>query len=171
VSERPQRVGLNIVLYAVVLLLACACVVGGVFAWGAHQDRVDAAEEQEPYGDVLAAARQEAEAFINIRHDDAEASIDKVVAGATGDFRSQYTKSTASVVRVLKESESVMEGEVVWAGVVDVDQDSATVLAATSGTVANKQTGGKPVARHFRLRLDLVREDGKWLTDDLQFVS
>jgi Mce-associated membrane protein len=120
---------------------------------------------------VLTAARTEAEAFINIRYDDAEASIDEVVAGATGDFRDQYAKSTDSVVQVLKESESVMEGEVVWAGVVDVDKDSATVLAATSGTVANKQTGGKPVARHFRLRLDLVREDGEWLTDDLQFVS
>ena len=171
VSPRPNRAGLNITLYALVLLLACACVVGGVLAWDSRQDRASAAEEQEPYGDVLAAARTEAEAFINIRYDDAEASIDEVVAGATGDFRDQYAKSTDSVVQVLKESESVMEGEVVWAGVVDVDKDSATVLAATSGTVANKQTGGKPVARHFRLRLDLVREDGEWLTDDLQFVS
>jgi Mce-associated membrane protein len=171
VSPRPNRVGLNITLYVVVLLLACASVVGGVLAWDARQDRAAAAEEQEPYGEVLAAARTEAEAFINIRYDDAQASIDAVVAGATGDFREQYTKSTDSVIEVLQESESVMEGEVVWAGVVDLDGDSATVLAATSGTVANKQTKGKPVARNFRLRLDLVREDGEWLTDDLQFVS
>ena len=53
---------------------------------------------------MLAAARTEAEAFINIRYDDAEASIDKVVAGATGDFRDQYAKSTDSVVQVLQES-------------------------------------------------------------------
>ena len=56
-----------------------------------------------------------------------------------------------------------MEGEVLWAGVVDVDQDSATVIAATSGTVANQQTDNQPVARNFRLRLDLVLEDGQWL--------
>jgi Mce-associated membrane protein len=64
-----------------------------------------------------------------------------------------------------------MEGEVLWAGVVDVDEDSATVIAATSGTVANRQTNNQPVARNFRLRLDLVREDGRWLTNDLQFVG
>ena len=72
--------------------LACACVVGGVLAWDTRQDRASAAEEQEPYGDVLAAARTEAEAFINIRYDDAQASIDEVVAGATGDFRDQYAE-------------------------------------------------------------------------------
>jgi len=171
VTRRPNRAGLNIALYVVVLLVACAAVVGGVLAWDTRSDRASAAEQQEPYGEVLAAARTEAEAFINIRYDDAQASIDKVVAGATGDFRDQYTKSTDSVIQVLQESQSVMEGEVIWAGVVDVDKDSATVLAATTGTVANKETDGKPVVRNFRLRVNLVREDDTWLVDDLQFVS
>ena len=45
------------------------------------------------------------------------------------------------------------------------------MIAATSGTVANRQTNNQPVARNFRLRLDLVREGGRWLTNDLQFVG
>ena len=60
------------------------------------------------------------------------------------------------MIEVLQQNESVMEGEVLWAGVVDVDKDSATVIAATSGTVANKQTDNKPVVRNFRLQLELV---------------
>ena len=64
-----------------------------------------------------------------------------------------------------------MDGKVLWAGVVDVDQDSATVIAATTGTVANVQTDNKPVARNFRLKLDLVRSDGRWLTTNLEFVG
>ena len=64
-----------------------------------------------------------------------------------------------------------MDGKVLWAGVVDVDKDSATVLAATTGTVANNSTQNKPIVRNFRLQLELVYEDGKWLTRDLQFVS
>ena len=171
-SRGPRnRVSLNVTLYVVVLLVACACVVVGVLAWNTKGDRAAAAEAQAPYGDVLAAARAEAEAFVNIRYDDAQASIDAVAAGATGDFKKQYAESTDGVIQVLQESQSVMDGEVVWAGVVDLDQDSATVLVATSGTVANKQTDNQPVARHFRLRLDLVLEDGTWLTNDLQFVS
>ena len=79
----------------------------------------------------------EAEAFINIRYDDAQASIDDVVAGATGDFQEQYTSRTDDVIELLQQNKSVMDGKVLWAGVVDVDKDSATVLAATTGTVAN----------------------------------
>ena len=172
VSPDPSsRVRLNITLYVLVLLVACAAVVGGVVTWRAHDDRSRDAVEQERYGDVLASATTEAEAFINIRYDEAQESIDKVAEGATGEFREQYTSSTDGVIQVLEENKSVMEGEVLWAGVVDVDNDSATVIAATTGTVSNNQTDNKPVVRNFRLQLDLVLEDDRWLTRDLQFVS
>ena len=178
-SESPEETGagpeprgrLNVVLYVVTLLLACAVVVGLVLAVRLHGDEERARAEQERYGDVLAAARAEAEAFINIRYDTAQESIDRVAAGATGDFKEQYTSSTDGVIQVLTENQSVMDGEVLWAGVVDVDDDSATVIAATTGTVANKQTDGKPVVRNFRLQLEMSYEGGRWLTRDLQFVS
>ena len=168
---RRTHVRLNVALCTLALLVACACVAGGVNVYRTHGQRADAAVEQERYGEVLAAAEAEAEAFINIRYDDAEGSIDKVAQGATGQFRKQYDTSTRDVVQVLKQNRSVMDGEVVWAGVVDVDQDSATVIAATSGTVANVQTGNKPVARNFRLKLDLVRSGDRWLTTNLEFVG
>ena len=161
----------NIALYVATVLLACVCIVGGVMVWHAHDNRDRAQAEQERYGEVLVAATDEAEAFINIRYDDGQASVDRVAEGATGEFKKQYSRSTEGVLQVLKQEKSVMEGKVLWAGVVDVDQDSATVIAATSGTVANQQTKNQPVSRNFRLRLDLVREDGRWLTNDLQFVG
>ncbi len=161
----------NIALYVATVLLACVCIVGGVMSWRTHEARERAQVQQERYGDVLAAATDEAEAFINIRYDDARDSIDRVAEGATGEFKKQYSSSTEGVLQVLRQEKSVMEGKVLWAGVVDVDQDSATVIAATSGTVANRQTDNQPVARNFRLRLDLVLEDGRWLTNDLQFVG
>ncbi|MEJ7794890.1 MAG: hypothetical protein WKF50_05005 [Nocardioides sp.] len=166
-----QGSGVDLALLALVVVLLAASVLGGVLAWQAREDRADAAVEQERYGEVLASARAEAEAFINIRYDDAQASIDRVAEGATGEFREEYTSSSERVIEVLVQNESVMEGEVLYAGVVDVDQDSATVIAATSGTVANKQTDNQPVGRSFRLQLELVYEDGRWLTDDLQVVS
>lgn len=169
-AERRPRVVLHIVLYVVALVLALACVVGGVLVYQAHGDRARAAEEQERYGDVLASARAEAEALINVRYDDAQDSIDKVAAGATGKFRKQYDSRAKDVIRVLKQAKSVMTGQVVWAGIVSADEDSATVLAATSGTVANTRTHDKPVARYFRLKLDLAKVGDRWLTSDLEFV-
>lgn len=170
-AETGGRVRLNVALYALTVLLACAVVVAGVMSWRAHEDEQRQAAEQERYGDVLSAARTEAEAFINIRYDRAQESIDAVAAGATGEFKEQYSSSAEGVIEVLRQNRSVMEGEVLWAGVVDVDHDSATVIAATAGTVANKQTDHQPVVRHFRLQLELVHQDGRWLTRDLQFVS
>jgi Mce-associated membrane protein len=126
--------------------------------------------EQQRYTDILGSASTEATAFVNIRYDAAQESIDAVMAGATGDFRDQYAKSTDGVIKVLQDNKSIMTGEVLWTGVVAQDPDSATVIVATSGTVQNKQTGDQPVARYFRLQLQLVSEKGKWLTSDLQFV-
>lgn len=162
---------LTAALYVVVVLLACVCVVGGVLVFQEHGERAEAAEVGDRYGAVLGSARTEVEAFVNIDYRDAQASIDRVAAGATGEFREQYTGSAEDVVKVLTENESVMTGEVVYAGVVDVDSDSATVIAATTGTVANTQTEGEAVARSFRLRLELQRVKGRWLTSDLQFVG
>ena len=127
-------------------------------------------KEQQRYADIMDSATAEATAFVNIRYDDAQASIDKVLAGATGAFRDQYAKSTEGVIQVLTDNKSVMTGKVLWTGVVAQDQDSATVIVATSGTVQNIQTENKPVARNFRLQLQLVSEKGRWLTSDLQFV-
>jgi Mce-associated membrane protein len=162
---------LNIGLYVLALLLGCGVVFGGVLVVQEHRDRDRAAVEQERYGDVLAAARTEVEAFINIDYQQAQESIDAVAAGATGDFAKQYDTATSSVVDVLRRNKSVMDGKVLWAGVVTVDADSATVIAATTGTVANVSTDNRPVARYFRLKLDLQRVDGDWKTANLEFVG
>ncbi|GAA4365487.1 nuclear transport factor 2 family protein [Nocardioides caricicola] len=165
------RVRLDIALFAVALLLACAVVFGGVLVYKEHQNRESEAVAQARYGAVLAAARDEVEAFINIDYRDAQASIDAVAEGATGEFAEQYDSSTEGVVQLLEQNQSVMDGEVLSAGVVDLDGDSATVLASTKGTVANKASGNKPVARYFRLKLDLQYVDGEWRTSNLEFVS
>ena len=171
VIEPRRRRGLNIGLFVLALLLACGCVFGGVLVVQEHRDRDRAAVEQERYGDVLTSARSEVEALINIDYRDAKQSIDAVGSGATGDFATQYDSSTDSVLEVLQRNKSVMDGKVLWAGVVDQDADSATVIAATTGTVANVSTKNKPVARSFRVKLDLVNEDGTWKTQNLEFVG
>ncbi len=77
-SQPGRRRGLNIGLFVLALLLACACVFGGVLVVQEHRDRDRAAVEQERYGDVLTSARSEVEALINIDYRDAKQSIDAV---------------------------------------------------------------------------------------------
>ena len=178
-----NRLALNVALYVVVMVAAALLVVAAVQVLrddpkpaslpvaGVVELKEGSATEQQRYADILDSAGKEASAFVNVRYDDAQASIDAVMAGATGDFRDQYAKSTDGVIKVLKDNKSIMTGKVLWTGVVAQDPDSATVIVATGGTVQNKQTGDKPVARYFRLQLQLVSEKGRWLTSDLQFVE
>ena len=100
-----------------------------------------------------------------------DASFDAVLAGATGDFQDQFEKSIADLEESLTKSRSVQESDVLWTGVVAADSDSATVNVAASGTVTNTVTQGKADARNYRLQLELVLDDGAWLTRDLQFVG
>ena len=79
--------------------------------------------------------------------------------------------TTGLLAKLLTDNKSVRTGEVLWTGVVAQDPDSATVIIATTGTVANNQTGNQPKAENYRLQLQLVLEKGKWLTSDLQFVA
>jgi len=156
------------VLVAVLLLVA---LLGAALAVRAHSDRADARERQERYGAVLAAADAEATRFVNLRYDRAAEGIDAVAAGATGDFRRHYVRSSRRLATALQRQQSVQTGHVVSSGVTDVAPDRATVIVATSGTVANRRTGGQEVPRRYRLRLTLVRVGDRWLTSDIAFVG
>lgn len=120
--------------------------------------------------EVAAAARAEAVAFLTVDHEDMDAVVDAVLAGATGDFAEQYAAQRDTLVSEAERTEATSTGEVVALGVGDLDEDSATVLVAANSTVTNSGTGAEGQVRYYRLRLDLVREDGRWLTSAVEFV-
>lgn len=156
------------VLVAALLLLA---VLGAALVVRTHSDRADAGVREERYGAVLAAADAEATAFVNLRYDRAAQGIGAVAAGATGDFRTHYVRSSRHLAAALARQRSVLTGHVVSSGVTDMAPDHATVIVATTGTVANRRTGGQQVPRRFRLRLTLLHQGGHWLTSDISFVG
>jgi len=181
------RVPLNVALYLLTVLALCGVVllvvllVRGDNSW--FGDKIDddtsiSADDVEKdasgadlHHAVLEAASAEATAFINIDYQDMETSIQTVRDNATGEFAKQYDKSLESLRKLMTRNKSVMEGQVLAAGVVNADQDSARVLLATKGTVQNTSTAGKKAERNLRLQIDLEYVDGAWLTSDLQFVG
>ncbi len=120
--------------------------------------------------EVAAAARTEALAFLTVDHRNMDPLVDAVLAGATGDFKKQYADQRARLVKEAKRTGAISTGEVVALGVGDMDADSATVLVAANSDVSNNRTGDEPQTRYYRLRLDLVREGDRWLTNNVQFV-
>lgn len=120
--------------------------------------------------DILAAARQSALNFTSLdyRHYDRDSA--NVLAGATGDFKKQFAAQTEQLTQLVATNKSVSEGQILEAGIVRSDADSARVLVVADSKVTNTAVP-QGEARTYRLQLDLVHRNGRWLTSDVEFVG
>ncbi|WP_328419323.1 hypothetical protein [Streptomyces sp. NBC_00443] len=120
--------------------------------------------------DILVAARQSALNFTSLdyRHYDRDSA--NVLAGATGDFKKQFAAQTEQLTRLVAANKSVSEGQVLEAGIVRSDEDSARVLVVADSQVTNT-AAPQGESRTYRLQLNLVHRDGRWLTSDVEFVG
>lgn len=128
-------------------------------------------EVQQRTAAQLDAATAMVTAFNNLSHDDADASIEAVRSMATGKFLKRYNAGADDLRQGLQRARSSLRSEVVWAGLVAGDEDSATVILAVESLVSNRATEFEDQARHYRIEVDLVLDEGRWLTNDLEYVS
>ena len=129
-----------------------------------------AAERDQRRTEVLEAARQQAVNFTTLDYQHLDRDLGRVLSGATGDFRKQFEAGTTDLSGLVTENQAVSEGQVLEAGIVSDDEDSARVLVVADSTVTNAASGD-PQRRHYRLQLDLVHRGDRWLVSDLQFVG
>jgi len=167
-----MRLRLHTLITARVLPAALAVVSGlllaltGYLGLQLHQRHQQDHRDQE----ILAAARQEAVNFTSIdyRHFDRDSA--NVLSGATGDFKNQFATQTQQLTDLVATNKSVSEGQVLEAGIVSADDHSARVLVVADSKVTNTAAPNGQ-ARNYRLQLDLVRENGRWLTSGVEFVG
>lgn len=120
--------------------------------------------------DILAAARQSALNFTSLDYQHYDRDSGNVLKGATGDFKEQFAAQTAELTKLVAQNKSVSEGQVLEAGIVRSDERSARVQVVADSKVTNVAVP-KGEARTYRLQLDLVLENGRWLTSDVEFVG
>ena len=132
--------------------------------------RYDQREAEQRRQDILAASRQSALNFTSLdyRHYDRDSA--NVLKDATGDFKKQFAAQTEELTQLVGQNKSVSEGQVLEAGIVRSDEHSARVLLVADSKVTNT-AAPKGEARTYRLQLDLVRRNGRWLTSDVEFVG
>jgi Mce-associated membrane protein len=161
----------NVVLIAVALLLVVASVL--FFVRGAAATKKDSAEAvlSKQYTAVTKAAKAETLAFLTIDYKNMDPLIDKVIAGAAGDFKQQYAGARANLKSSTQQAHAVSTGKIKEIGVGDLDDNTAVVFVAVDSQVKNKSTKGAGVPRYYRLKLTMVHQGPKWLTSNLEFVS
>ncbi|MCX4514712.1 hypothetical protein OHA27_31185 [Streptomyces sp. NBC_01619] len=138
----------------------------GWLAFEVYEQRVEEQRNQA----VLAAARQSALNFTSLDHRHYGRDSTNVLKGATGDFKEQFAAQTAELTKLVAANKSVSEGQVLEAGIVRADERTARVLVVADSKVTNV-AAPQGQARTYRLQLDLVLENGRWLTSDVEFVG
>jgi Mce-associated membrane protein len=154
---------LQLLVYAVLVLAVAAA---GWSGWRLYSRQ--AAERDQAA--AVAAARQFTIDFVSISAATVDSDIQRVTSGATGDFAGEYERGKTQVRAAVVENEVRSEGTVLRAGLVSADADSAVVLVAVDATVRNvKAPQGRPA--HYRVKVDMVKEEGRWLVSKLEFVG
>lgn len=164
--SRPARTAVQVLSVLAVALLAAAVALGvTVLSHRNDRDALDDARES-----ALAAARQEIINLDSLNHATIDADLKRVIDGATGTFKDQFTRAQADLKSLIVQRKSVSSGTVLQAGVVRADTDTATVLVAVDRSVKDSTDPDGAVA-HDRWRVDLEKHGGRWLVSALEPVA
>lgn len=149
------------------LVVLCAALLGvGVdqgLRWHRATDRVDRGRA------AVAAAEREVVALISVSSATSRQDLDRVRAGATGDFGRELARQSTAFTSALRDHSVHAQGRVVSSGLASLSGSRATVLVAATGTVSNTAATA-PSSRTYRLRASLTRTAGRWLVSSLEFV-
>jgi Mce-associated membrane protein len=143
----------------------------GLLGWSALR-WWDAGRLERAHQAALAAAKQTTVDFVTISASSVDGDLQRIADGATGDFSDEFTRGLPQVRQAVVENKVESTGQVLRAGLVSGDLDSAVVLVAVDASVRNV---GAPDGRlsHYRIQVDLVLDpgSGRWLVSRLQFVG
>jgi Mce-associated membrane protein len=166
---RPRRrLRLSWVTLALVVVAVATVAAAAVLGWRWNDDRtLNQAHER-----ALAAAKQTTVNFVSVSASTVDRDLQRIVDGATGDFRDEFTRSESQVRSAVVENKVDSHGTVLRAALVSGNRHAAVVLVAIDATVKNVKTpNGR--ASHYRIQVDVSRDpdSGRWLVSRLQFVG
>ncbi|WP_405603368.1 hypothetical protein OG741_31275 [Streptomyces sp. NBC_01410] len=151
---------------ALVVATVVTTALSGWLCVQVYEQRAEAQRHQE----ILAAARQSALNFTSLDYRHYAQDSENVLKGATGDFKEQFSGQTTELTKLVAANKSISQGQVLEAGITRSDERTARVLVVADSKVTNTAAPGGQ-ARTYRLQLDLVLENGRWLTSDVEFVG
>lgn len=154
-------------LAGVLALLVVAALAGGaVLGRRVLAERRSDAQAR----DAVASATQLAVNFTTLDYRTFDRDSQRVLDGATGEFKKEFAAQSDQLKALVTSNKAVSKGTVLKAGLVSHDADSARVILVVDADVTNT-AATTPVARHYRVQVDLTRTGEHWLTDQLQFVG
>ncbi|CAN5876933.1 hypothetical protein BH10ACT9_BH10ACT9_44660 [soil metagenome] len=133
-----------------------------------YQDR-QAEVLREQQSEFAEAARQGVVNLMSLDFNNAQADIQRVIDGTTGEFHDDFASSTNDFMTVMKESKVVTTATVSATAVETMSDDSALVLVAATSQVANS-VSMQANPRIWRLSVTVNRVDDQIKMSKVEFV-
>ncbi|MGC4987971.1 hypothetical protein [Nocardia salmonicida] len=165
-DAKLTRLGQTIGLAAAAVLVL-ALVVGATFAALAARS---GSQDEDLRAQYTQTARQAVINLTTIRADSAKEDIDRILAVASGEFKTEFDGRVDPFMDVVKQAKVVSTGEVVESGIESVDENSAKVLVAAKQMVSNTGSA-EPQSRQYRFRITVSKGDTGMTVSKVEFVG
>ncbi len=156
-----------VVVSAAAVLTAALLAGTGYMAWQ-HQQY---SRERHSIAEFAAAARQDVINLMSIDYATAQDSVQRVLDGSTGRFRTNFDETADDFIKALQDEKIVTKATVNDAAVESMTADSAVVLvSATSRREGPKAPKDQQEPRLWRVVVTLERVDGQIKMSGVDFV-
>nr|WP_199347759.1 DUF3329 domain-containing protein [Mycobacteroides chelonae] len=136
--------------------------VVGMKVWRQHQ--IDAAGEQ-----AQAVAVAYTEVLTSVESDKIDENFRQILNGATGKFKDDFTQASIQLRQLLIDNKSGAEGKVVNSAIESKSTDKVVILMMVDQSVKNVNVRDQRVDKN-RMKITMVKIDGRWLASDLTYL-
>lgn len=164
----PARTGRQLIAPLLAALATAALIVTtGYMLW---QHRA-ADQQRRQYAEYAATARQGVINLMSVDFATAKDTVQRVIDGSTGRFRSNFEETADDFVKALQEEKIITTASVNDAAVESVDGDSAVVLvSATSQREGAQAPKEQQQPRVWRVVVTLQLDGGQMKMSSVEFV-
>jgi Mce-associated membrane protein len=162
--QSPQRM----VAVVIAALLTAGLLAATTYMLVEHHEK---SRRTQQIAEYAAAARQGLVNLMSIDYATADDSVQRVLDGSTGRFRTNFEETADEFVKALKDEKIVTKATVNDAAVESMTDDSAVVLlSATSRREGQQAPKDQQEPRLWRVVLTLQRDGGQIKMSSVEFV-
>lgn len=163
-AERPSWIRYA-AFGAIAAVLVGALVFSGIFGWKVwQQHKIDAAGEQ-----ALSVAIPYTETLTSIDSNDIDESFRKILNGATGDLKKDFTPASVQLRQLLLDNKASSHGKVVNSAIQFKSTDKVVLLMMVDQSITNTQRPDPRVDKS-RMKITMEKIDGRWLASKLEYL-
>lgn len=165
-EERPHSRPRSSLGWGLTGLLIVALLAATVVLLFDHRSAQERDNRRQAFVDT---ARQTVLNLTTIHPETAKEDVDRIVAGASGQFLEEFQGREEPFVDVVKAADVTTDGEIIEAGIESETKISANVLVAAR-TMVTSADQPAPSPRDFRMRVTVSEVDGKLTASKVEFV-